>query len=381
MTTAKRFVDGTHRSRTPEQTWAAFQPAFERVGITRLARVTRLDHIGIPVFCAIRPDAKTLQVSNGKGVTDMQAKVSAAMESAELWHAEQPPDGGWSASSHDAGVRLETLRSLQGFLPSLHVDERMVLDWVEADELLGDGVAPLPRGAAYVSARSHVAWTSNGLASGNTLEEATLHAIYELVERDSIARMSENGALALKRRGRRIPRDSVDDPGVRWMWGRIHDAGCELHVIEIPSTAAVMTTIWAFMIDPEAANRATAVNYGFGTHLSPSVATSRAISEAAQSRLTFIHGAREDLDPEAFSRGRSLDRLRAYFADFGPEVGLDALEDSSRSTLEHDLDTVLDAIRRGPFDRVLRVDLSRAGIGIPVVKVVIPGSRINYRYV
>ena len=72
----KVYKDGTHRARTPEETLAQVQKLFPVFGITRLANVTGLDVIGIPVVMAVRPNARSLSVSQGKGLTLAAAKVS-----------------------------------------------------------------------------------------------------------------------------------------------------------------------------------------------------------------------------------------------------------------------------------------------------------------
>src|SRR6266496_3142850 len=84
----KSYRAGTHRIRNPEQTLAEYLPKAKDMGITRLANVTGLDWVGIPVYNAIRPNSRSLSVSQGKGVTLEAAKVSALMESIEYWHAE-----------------------------------------------------------------------------------------------------------------------------------------------------------------------------------------------------------------------------------------------------------------------------------------------------
>jgi len=81
--------DGTHRTATLEQTWARFAPAAKRAGITRIAELTGLDTLGIPVFAAVRPLGRSLSTQQGKGITPLAAKVSALMESLETWTAEQ----------------------------------------------------------------------------------------------------------------------------------------------------------------------------------------------------------------------------------------------------------------------------------------------------
>ena len=61
------------------------RPYFDEVGITRVADITGMDRIGIPVYAAIRPDSKSLAVDSGKGITREQAKCSAVMEAIERW--------------------------------------------------------------------------------------------------------------------------------------------------------------------------------------------------------------------------------------------------------------------------------------------------------
>ena len=84
----KRYLAGTHRTASPEETLAAFAPLMPRMGITRLADITGLDVLDIPVFIACRPNSRSLAVFQGKGVSAAAAKVSAMMEAAETYHAE-----------------------------------------------------------------------------------------------------------------------------------------------------------------------------------------------------------------------------------------------------------------------------------------------------
>ena len=88
----KGYTSGAHRLINPAQTLAKIKPHLPAMGITRCANVTGLDRIGIPVYCAIRPNGADLQVSNGKGINHQAAQVSALMEGIEIFHAETPDD-------------------------------------------------------------------------------------------------------------------------------------------------------------------------------------------------------------------------------------------------------------------------------------------------
>ena len=99
----KHWRDGTHRSRSPAETVADYRRFMKPMGITRLANITGLDCIGLPVYVAVRPNSKLLAVSQGKGVDADSARASALMESIETWHAENVR----------RPIRMESRRSLR----------------------------------------------------------------------------------------------------------------------------------------------------------------------------------------------------------------------------------------------------------------------------
>ena len=81
-------LGGTVREIAAEETFARIKPALSNFGITRVANITGLDTIGIPVWTVVRPLGRSLSVSQGKGVTHELAVVSGIMESIEVFHAE-----------------------------------------------------------------------------------------------------------------------------------------------------------------------------------------------------------------------------------------------------------------------------------------------------
>src|SRR4030095_548912 len=86
-------LGGTIREVAAKESLARLKPILSDFGITRLANITGLDTIGIPVWTAVRPLGLSLSVSQGKGITHDLAVVSGIMESIEVFHAEQrrPP--------------------------------------------------------------------------------------------------------------------------------------------------------------------------------------------------------------------------------------------------------------------------------------------------
>jgi ribosomal protein S12 methylthiotransferase accessory factor len=292
----KRFWTGTHRCRDPEQTLAAIMPLLPGFGITRLADLTGLDCLGVPVAAAYRPAAATLSAAQGKGATLAAAKVSAAMEAIETWHAEAAvpaPAETAPAAALDLGYQVTELTEAPGSL----VTEQTVLDWIEARTVTGRP-ALVPAALVRLGRRTRRDWrldmitaSSNGLASGNTRAEAIAHGLHELIERDACA------ALPAIPEAERVTLDlGTVPPG--WctdMTARIRDGGGQLHVTAVPSRFAVPCfAAWLRAEDtPWLAG-------GAGAHSDPAVALSRAVTEAAQSRLTVIAGSRDDLSPALY---------------------------------------------------------------------------------
>jgi ribosomal protein S12 methylthiotransferase accessory factor len=124
------------------------------------------------------------------------------------------------------------------------------------------------------------------------------------------------------------------------------------------------------------ANDRSALGYfwGAGCHLDPAVALTRAITEAAQSRLTLISGARDDLGEEDYAAARlpdaiavALDRWEASMAG----CRFESVTSLSTGTFEGDVAVLLDLLAAAGMGTAIAVDLAAADIA--VVRVVVPG--------
>ena len=76
-------LGGTIRTRVPSETLEITKPYIEKAGISRIANITGLDCLNIPVYTCYRPNSKNLSTSQGKGLTDELALCSAIMEAIE----------------------------------------------------------------------------------------------------------------------------------------------------------------------------------------------------------------------------------------------------------------------------------------------------------
>ncbi|CAM5417029.1 hypothetical protein SLAVM298S_01475 [Streptomyces lavendulae subsp. lavendulae] len=171
-------LPGTMRARPPDQTWEAVAGRLSDYGITRVADLTGLDCIGLPVWTAIRPASLTLSTSQGKGATPLLAKLSAVMEAIELWHIEQPlPVAACGPAAEVAPTCPVAALPLTVPYPERTLT-RMVWEWTPATALVSGQATLLPVDLVRRKAQ-RPQWspdllraTSTGLACGNTRDEA-----------------------------------------------------------------------------------------------------------------------------------------------------------------------------------------------------------------
>jgi YcaO-like protein with predicted kinase domain len=374
LTAPKRFTNGTHRTRSPEETFAANAPHMAAMGITRIANITGLDRIGLPVCTAIRPNARALSTAQGKGRTLAAARTSALMEAIESWHGEHMR-GDIRIASHAEVSREVAMPPLSDF--ALRADADLgpahPVPWVRGWDLMTSQATWVPLDCVSTNfvegGRSpRFLRSTNGLASGNHLLEAIVHGLKEVIERDALTLASlANGAAAA------VNPTTVPDPYFKGLYNTLCAKGLRLYLDDITSDIGVPTFSCRLMDDPDSANwRALPQVDGHGTHLDYDVALSRAVHEAIQSRATVISGSRDDLFPSDYLDAVSAaDHLRSLGAR--TEHALATVSRNAAASFEADLETLLGRLRAVGVASVMVVDLTRAPFDIPVVKVVVPG--------
>jgi ribosomal protein S12 methylthiotransferase accessory factor len=369
------LADGVYRVTTPQQTFARINPLLAEMGITRAADVTGLDRLGIPTWCAIRPNARQVQVANGKGLSHPAAKVSALMEAIEHWHAEYTEGDVRAASTATLvrdGVPHVAIGDLPDYEERVHLTDDRVVHWVRAESLVDGARVWVPACAVYLIEPRFVHFSTNGLASGNHVVEATLHGLYEVIERDAVSRLKRGGLFLPRGESHVIDLDTLPAGPVALLRDRLQRAGVQLVLIRVESIRPI-STFWAVLLDSASPFACSYVNMGHGSHLSPIVAAIRAITEAAQSRLTFIQGSREDLWEESYEFGETHTRVYSFFERQRGDLPWDDIADHASGDLLEDLETVVSGVASAGYTRVYRIDLTSARFGIPVVKVLVPG--------
>ena len=380
---AKAYRAGTHRSISPQETVERVRPFMASMGITRIADVTGLDCIGIPVVMVVRPNSRSIAVSQGKGLDLWAAKASGLMESVEGYHAEYMTSLPLKYDSYAELSRTHRLADVSEMAredPCLFHHDRPLL-WIEGFDLLAEEAVWVPYELVHTIytvdktlCPGNFAASSNGLASGNHILEAISHAICEVVERDATtlwSLMSEE-----ERERRRIDLDTVDDPACREVLDKYERAGVMVGVWD-STTDIGLPCFECGIVDRE--NKGMRDLYsagGSGCHPAREIALLRALTEAAQSRAACISGSRDDLFRSVYDRAMSpeaIESLRSRLADGRAGRDFRSVPTWPGETLDEDVAWELKRLQAIGLQHVIVVDLTKPEFGLPVARVIIPG--------
>lgn len=286
---------------SPEAYLACLMPHLAVFGITRLADITGLDRIGIPVVQAVRPMALSNAVNQGKGLTCAEAAVSSVMEALETCCSEHPPNEEMNTSRAESIYGAVAAKVL-----AHHLQPGISEDWVAkpmpfvrgVDLLTGHSVS-VPSALVstdYTPTSVHATTpfkrTTTGLGAGATQEEALIHALYETLERQGTERAMKIHGFFEKHR---IDPKVASDPSTMQVF-EILDKADFLHAVyECPSSGNC-PVIWVRLLDGK--DSITSLPFhadGFACRTNLADAIRAALLEAIQTRAAVIAGGREDI--------------------------------------------------------------------------------------
>lgn len=368
------------RNRSLEETEALARSCFTRCGITRVTDVTELDTLGIPVFNSVRPNAAPglNTVTSGKGTTRQAARVSAMMEAIERTWCEQP--------SGQPPLRASLRDLLTQGVPALD-PRRLILrrghrwyadteiGWWPVRNLRTDDEVLVPALSIFVPHPNECGmFRSNtiGLAVGNDPAEALLHGLLEAIEHDCTA-FGETLKSGWRIRLETLPTDSLE------LVEKFRRSAVEVQVFAYLNELGV-PTFFATTEDTQAMD-GMLFNGGAGCHLDPSVAVARALTEAAQSRLAVIAGAREDFNAQAYRRNSSYNDLQEMYQSWTgqrPDADFDSIESRSTGSTGGDLQLVLACLANADLDLVFATELAPDDLPFSVTKVIVPGLEVYH---
>jgi thioglycine synthase len=373
----KVYILETHRSKAPADTLRFIEGMKTALGMHSFQDATSLDRIGLPVFTCyrIRPDqSKTWHT--GKGFTAIQAQVSLTMESIERYCSEFRDEYTGSLildSYHNLKKkRVAVLDPESLILPQFNdYSPNDVFHWVGGYDLIGREEILAPACAVYhpfhLDDKAVINTHTDGIAAGNTMEEAVFHGLMEVIERDawSIAKFSGEpyDAIAIEA--------GPDNQFLLDIVDKYSRADIEIVAKDITSDIGI-PVIAAFSQDLEQV--AMMAIDGFGAHLDPKVAMARALTEVATTRALFLQkygfeGLREEL-PSYFRRDDPEEDPRFYAH---AEKTLREMEVGYHEDLLQDIEQTAAILQSRGFERLILLDLTRPDVGLPTVRVIVPG--------
>ena len=212
---------------------------------------------------------------------------------------------------------------------------------------------------------------TSGLASGNEVEEAIFHGLSEVIERDawSLVEASRNTGPIIQNVGDGLAGDLLD---------KFSRAEVAVYLKDITSDIGIPTC--AAVSDDTKLRDPTLLTTGMGTHTCAGVAVLRALTEVAQSRLTQIHGAREDTTVADFRKQIGYDRtkrLNKHWFDVSRTRDFAEMKSYDTDDFLEDIRNMTGHLEEAGLERAIVVDLTREEIGVPVVRVIVPGLEIS----
>jgi ribosomal protein S12 methylthiotransferase accessory factor YcaO len=399
------------RVKSVEETLSTILPVSSGIGITRLADITDMDVLGIPNFSAVLPGTEDyIWVYSGKGPTRLDAKASALMESIERY-CSLPSSNHKKmiqGSYNDVSKVSKTLHPSNVVEPMLfEYDEEMIMDFLPGYDLLNEEQIMVPTPLALFryspkppAVNPFAYHHTNGLASGNVLEEAICHSLCEVIERDATS-LAELNASALpynllktmtkylSHNGLEIdPIDSsefVDDDSkfpdvdisnidfepVSNLVKKFNDAKIPLIIKDITSQIGI-PTFNASSIEWITADYGYLAE-GHGTHPDARIALLRAITEVSQTRAANIQGARDDLRKISYGHTNSVEKKTWQFMKSKNSIQFSEVKSYVYEDILDDIKLILSRLKSNGLKQVIVVDLTNPQIMIPVVRTIVPG--------
>ena len=377
----KASIDTGIRTMLPDETLKRVLPLLSPAGLEPLEDITAKDNIGIPVFSISRKNTAhgKAKFYNGKGPTPEQAKASAVMEAMERYSAElRDTDDIVYGTLEQAMENGFTLDPREMILPMRTPDlSNEVIAWCPGYEMFRGEEIWVPACAVYHpyfpdGDLQLFRYHTNGIAAGNTMEEAILHGMLELIERDawSICEYREKANADVV----------VDDGSIcAKLIGKFNERGVEINLKDLTSDIGI-PTIGAAADDTDTKDPEL-LTIGVGTHLNPEIAAVRALTEVAQSRTTHKHGSKINAQLQRISREMGYEKVkkanRVWYSKMSSTVRLSEMKRLDTPYVLDDIEVVLDRLMECGFDKVIAVDLTRPEVGVPSVRMIIPGLEVS----
>ncbi|MDX9894792.1 YcaO-like family protein [Desulfofustis limnaeus] len=379
----KSFTRDQDKALSPEQTIERFFERLERLEVNILSEVRRIDNgrLDIPVYFSVCTDeARALTGTRkqmGKGASPEQAKASACMELAERFsffsylHDENNFIRGDYRHVRSLGFPvLEPqwlLRSVGDTrLSTSHLEQLLQdipLRWCWSTNISTGEPLLLPLSWFYAINEF------NGCSAGNTLEEAALQGICEVVERHVCSLINQYRMVTPQ-----IDLESLSDPVARQLIDTFRRTGIDLYLNDFSLDTGI-STVGALAVDRSTFPAASEIVYTAGTMTHPEKALIRAVTEIAQLAGDFNTGS--NYVASGLPKPLSMDEV-AYMTRSDRRTTVDRMSDLSDANMRVEIERCLEALRRSGME-VFMIDVSHPRLDIPALYTIIPGAHFRER--
>lgn len=410
----KQFLGGGGaRRRSPDETIAAYAHHVSRVSgaVRQLAPCPEVIGSGAHVYLGSFHPARPLQVNDlvgpalgrgcaGKGATDAEAKASALGEALERFSAQfQGNEPRWIARLADLGDRAIHPNACMGFSAQQYArrasakqnrsrfhkvpdpfDEMAEFAWSPVWSLTRREVRYLPTAYCYLAypepdETRYIMGDTNGNAAGSSPEDAVIQGFFELVERDAVGLWWYNRTCRPA-----LDLDGFNEPLLAAARTFLQAHRRECWALDLTTDLGI--PVFAFL--SRAITGAEAVHMGFGASFDPRVALHRAVTEHMQTLALLLQvpgdngdrpGTLRDTDVSRWLREATL-AVHPYLAPDGSAPPRRS-DDFTFTPTDDLLEDILhaQAIIEGLGMELLVLDMTRPEIGLPVLKVIVPGLR------
>lgn len=360
---------------SPVETVKQAKQKFRDINLDILKKTERIDsgRLSIPVFMSIcGMDAIKTTGSKrhmGKGATPDQAEASALMELVErysLFNFIKSNGTYCSYKKANKAIPFKYIAFSTGDVDTKLAKEvfsQIPLSWVPAYNLTKRREIFVPIDWFFVINEY------NGAAAGNTLEEAIIQGLCEVIERHVCAIISDKKSPTLS-----IDIQSIKNPVALELIKKYIKNGISLFIKDFSLDMGI-PTIGALAYDPNTFPYRSEIVFTAGTHTSPEKALIRALTEVAQ--LAGDFDTEGKYIPSGLPKPVNLDEV-SYITHHKNTIYISELPNISHPNIKKEIENCVEVLSKRGLE-VIVVNITHPLIGIPVVYVIIPGTSFRQR--
>jgi ribosomal protein S12 methylthiotransferase accessory factor len=379
----KTFTRDQDKALTPKQTIENFYNRLEQFDIKILSEVKRIDNgrLDIPVYFSVCTDeARSLTGTKkqmGKGASPIQSKASACMELAErfsFFAFKADEDNFVRGDYNSLKDRGYPLLPISYLLKS--VEDPLLTG--EQLELLLEGIPLQWTWATNISRGEQVlipfSWfyainEFNGPSAGNTIEEAALQGISEIVERHVCSLINQHQLETPA-----IDFATIQDPVARDLLDKFEKNNIELYLNDF-SLDTGMCSVGALAVDRSTFPQLSEIVYTAGTTPGPDKAIIRAITEVAQLAGDFNTGA--NYVASGLPKPLSMEEVK-YLTETSRSIAVPEMNDLGDDNMKVELVRSIDALRTIDME-IFMIDVTHPRLNIPALYTIVPGAHFRER--